>query len=75
VKKTTDKLFVRYTRDQIPDVISDLYKDPANAFIITLDMFFLARDKIEGKDVEKGLMEARKKAIDTHQLNENMRGR
>jgi len=75
VKKTTDKLFVRYTRDQIRDVMTDLYKDPANAFISTLDMFFLSRDKIEGKDVGKGLMEARKKAIDTHQLNESMRGR
>jgi len=73
VKKATDKLFVRYTRDQIRDVITDLYKDPANAFVSTLDMFFLARDKIEGKDIGKGLMEARRKAMDTHQLNENMR--
>ena len=75
VKKTTDKLFVRYTRDQIRDVISDLYKDPANGFISTSDMLFLARDKIEGKDIGKGLMEARKKAMDTHQLNEDMRRR
>lgn len=72
VKKTTDKLFVRYTRDQIRDVITDLYKDPANAFIGTLDMFFLARDKIEGKDIGKDLMESRKKAMDIHQLNEDM---
>lgn len=72
VKKATDKLFVRYTKDQIGDVITDLYKDPANGFIITLDMFFLARDKIEGKDIAKGLMEARKKALDNHQLNEDM---
>lgn len=75
VKKATDKLFVRYTRDQIRDVIADLYKDPANSFITTLDMFFLARDKIEGRNISKGLMEARKKAIDTHQLNEDMKGR
>ena len=75
VKKTTDKLFVRYTREQIRDVITDLYKDPANGFINTLNMFFLARDKIEGKDIEKGLMEARKKTMDTHQLNEDMQRR
>lgn len=73
VKKTTDKLFVRYTRDQIRDVITDLYKDPANGFINTSDMFFLARDKIEGKDIATGLMEARKKTMDDHQLNEEMR--
>ena len=72
VKKIRGKLFVRYTRDQIRNVTSDLYKDPANAFISTLDMFFLARDKIEGKDVEIGLMEARKKAMDIHQLNDDM---
>lgn len=72
VKKATDKLFVRSTRDQIGDVITDFYKDPANGFISTLDMFFLARDKIEGKDIAKGFMEARKKALDTHQLNEDM---
>jgi len=75
VKKTTDKLFVRYTRDQIRDVITDLYKDPSNAFISTLDIFFLARDKIEGKDIVKGLMEARKRAIDNYQLNEEMRSK
>lgn len=70
VGKAMDKLFVRYTRDQIGDVITDLYKDPANGFITTIDMFFLARDKIEGKDIAKGIMEARKKALDTHKLNE-----
>lgn len=75
VKRTTDRLFVRYTRNQLRDVITDLYKDPANAFIIQLNMFFLARDKIEGKDFSKELMEARKKAIETHQLNEGMRSR
>jgi hypothetical protein len=74
LKKTTEKLFVRYTRDQIRDVITDLYKDPANAFISTLDIFFLARDKIEGKDVGKGLMEARKKAIDTHEAIKELKG-
>lgn len=75
VKKATDKLFVRYARDQIQGVMTDLYNDPANAFIASLDMFFLARDKIEGKDIRKGLMEARKKAMDVHQLNENMRNK
>jgi hypothetical protein len=72
VKKTTDKLFVRHTKNRIRDVMTDLYKDPANSFIHKVDMFFLARDKIEGKDIGKGLMEARKKAMEIHQLNEYM---
>ncbi|MBI4455432.1 MAG: hypothetical protein HY644_05980 [Acidobacteria bacterium] len=75
VRKATDKLFVRYAREQIGSVMTDLYKDPANAFVSTLNMFFLARDKIEGKDIAKGLMEARKSALDTHRLNEKMRSR
>lgn len=75
VRKATDKLFVRYTREQVGSVMTDLYKDPANAFISTLNIFFLARDKIEGKDIARGLMEARKSAIDTHRLNESMRNR
>lgn len=73
VKKAAERLFVRYARDQIRDVITDLYKDPANAFISTLDMFFLARDKIEGKDIAKDIMGARKKAMYIHTLNEEMK--
>jgi hypothetical protein len=73
VKKIREKLFVQYTRDQMRDVITDLYKDPANAVISTLDMFFLARDKIEGKDIRIGLAEARKKAMDMHQLDKDKR--
>ena len=72
VKKTTEKLFVRYTKNQIRDVMTDLYKDPANGFINKVDMFFLARDKIEGKDIGKGLIKARKKAMEIHQLSEYM---
>lgn len=75
VRKASDKLFVRYTREQVGVVMTDLYKDPANAFISTLNMFFLSRDKIEGKDISKGIMEARKSAIDTHRLNERMGNR
>jgi hypothetical protein len=73
LKKTRDRLFVRYTRDQVRDVITDLYKDPSNAFISTSEMFFLARDRIEGKDVSGAIMEARKQALDNHTLNEKMK--
>jgi hypothetical protein len=75
VIKARDKLFVRFTRDQIRDVITYIYKDPANSFISTLDMFLLARDKIEGKDIDQAIMKDRKNAIDTYQLNEEMHRR
>jgi hypothetical protein len=75
VAKVRERLFVRDTRNQICNVITDLYRDPANAFISHLDMFFLSRDKIEGKDISKGIMEARKGAIDNYRLNEDMKNK
>jgi hypothetical protein len=65
-----EPLFLRNTRSQICNVITDLYNDPANAFIFTCDMVFLARDKIEGKDITEGIMDARKDAIETHSFME-----
>lgn len=75
VAKLRERLFIRDTRGQICDVITDLYRDPANAFISSLDMFFLARDKIEGKDITKGLMEARKKAMENYRIEEKMKSK
>ena len=75
VTTVRERLFVRDTRGQISDVITDLYKDPANAFVASLDMFFLARDKIEGKDIVKGLMDAREKAMVNHRINEELKNK
>jgi hypothetical protein len=63
------KLFVRYTQEQIPAVMSDLYKDPANVYVSNQDMLFIARDKIEGKDIEDKIKEARSSAMKNHELN------
>jgi len=70
VKKVRDRVFLRYTKDQIPAVMTDLYKDPANAFILFQDMLLIARDKIEGKKIEESINEARKHAMDNHKMNE-----
>jgi len=75
VTKVRERLFVRDTGNHVREVISDLYKDPANAYISSLDMFFLARDKIEGKDITKATLDARKKAMETHRLNEQMKNK
>ena len=58
---------------QLPYVITDLYKDPANAFIETADMIFLAIDKIEGKDITNGLMQARAKAIEGSKIIQQLK--
>jgi hypothetical protein len=70
VKKVRDRVFIRYTQEQIPAVMSDLYKDPANDFVLFQDILLIARDRIEGKKTEELLNEARKKAMDSHEINE-----
>lgn len=72
VHKVIDQLFVRDTSSLLQGVMTDLYKDPANSFIDTLDVFFLARDKIEGRDISKDIVEARRKAIVVHKFNKKM---
>jgi len=39
----------------IHNVVSDLYKDPANSYIGLENMIYIARDKLRGKDIEKDL--------------------
>jgi hypothetical protein len=73
ITKTIEALFGRYAINEIQSVITDLYEDPSNGFIPTRDMFFLAGDKLKGKDIRNGLLEARKRGMDVHRLYENMR--
>lgn len=73
VKETTDKLFLRYTRDQLRGVMTDLYRDPANSYIDIIDMLLMARDKIEGKDITDNLRESRKQVMKNHELNQRLR--
>lgn len=75
VAELREKLFVRYTRTQLREVVTDLYGDPANSLIRPLDVLLLARDKIEGKNIEDSLIKARARAMETHRLNEEMRQR
>ena len=44
-----------YDENKIIDIISNLYKDPANSYIWFQDMVYIARDSLSGKDVAKGL--------------------
>jgi hypothetical protein len=44
----------------IRDIMNDLYKDPANAYISFKNMAFIAKDKLSGKSIENRLEDERK---------------
>ena len=58
-----------YNENEIIDVITNLYKDPANSYIWFQDMVYITRDSLSGKDVTKAILEARKAAIAGYELN------
>jgi hypothetical protein len=70
VRVVREKVFVREQSPQIPAVMSDLYSDSANAYISLIDMVFMARDKLEGENINGALAIARKRALDEHRLNQ-----
>ena len=51
--------FTFYDTDVLRDVISDLYKDPANSFITVNAMIYIARDKLDGKTIDERLRYSR----------------
>lgn len=67
-----------YLRDNSIDmkvlskVITDLYSDPANSYIETNEMIFLAKDKLQGQPIDEKLIRARKYAHDTHKFRQNL---
>jgi len=54
-----EKVFLFFEPNVIRDVMTDLYKDPANTFISSAAMAHIARDKLQGKDISKTLRRAR----------------
>ena len=51
----------------IRDIMNDLYKDPANAYINFEYMVFIAKDKLSGKPIENKLAEKRKSIKETEE--------
>ena len=47
-----EQLFTFHPTDSISNVMTDLYRDPANAFIPYGAMVYIARDKLSGRDIE-----------------------
>ena len=61
-----------YDESKIIDIITNLYKDPANSYIWIQDMVYIARDSLSGKDVTTPILEARRSAIINYQLNKKL---
>jgi hypothetical protein len=57
--KTMQATALRYDLSQIGDVMTNLYSDPANAYIGLSAMVYIARDKLDGKNAEELLVNAR----------------
>jgi hypothetical protein len=55
--------FISTNEEVVIKVISDLYKDPANAYINTPKMSFLAYRKLKGESIESSLRELREEAL------------
>lgn len=68
VEEVRKKVFLMLEVSAISEVMTDLYKDPSNAFIIERTMLFLARDKLLGEKIEDALIKARKSAIADHEI-------
>jgi len=57
--KTLQATALRYDLSQIRDVMTSLYSDPANAYIGLSAIVYIARDKLDGKNAEQLLINAR----------------
>lgn len=61
---------IMHNETKLIEVMSSLYRDPANSYVSMQDMLYIARDSISGKDVSKRILEARKFAIDNTRFDE-----
>jgi hypothetical protein len=51
--------FTFYDEPALANVMTDLYRDPANTYIEYGAMVYVARDKLSGREVESRLRQAR----------------
>lgn len=72
VRRVRDRLFLQQSPERIPEVMTGLYQDPANAHVFLTDMVFVARDKMKGKDFHTSLRKARKKAMDDFTIHREL---
>lgn len=73
VERARKKIFPMFGRDTLLPVMFDLYKNPANAFVDPVTVLYLSRDKLLGESIDRALVDARKRAIENHELNKNIK--
>ena len=67
--KASEKILFHGAKiEVIRDVMTGLYKDTANIYIHFEDMRYIAKDKLQGKPIEKQLREARRLALEFYRL-------
>ena len=71
--QTAQAAALRYDFSQIRDVMTNLYSDPANAYIGLGAMVFIARDKLDGKNAEVLLTRARQNDCEYRPTSEKTR--
>jgi hypothetical protein len=74
VARVRERVIVSDVEAQMPSVITDFYQDPGNIYIVLVDMVYVAKDKLEGKDVDLALAAARKHAVEVHRASQKARG-
>lgn len=55
-------------RKKIIEVMTDIYKDPANSYIETTQIFLFAQEKIKGQDISKSLENKRRQIYEFYKL-------
>jgi len=66
VKIVREKTHLFFELEVIREVITELYKDPANSYISFTKIVYISRDKIKGDDIEESIRLARKEANENY---------
>ncbi len=62
-----------FDENKLIDVMTNLYKDPANSYIMPGDMVYIARDSLKGDDITNALLKVRKRATETYGINKKIK--
>jgi hypothetical protein len=63
VEAVRERTILKFQNDALMPVITDLYRDPANAFVSWNEMAFVARDKLRGDSIDEELRRLRTNAV------------
>jgi hypothetical protein len=66
-----DLISIHSDEHVLAEVMTDLYKDPANVFIPSTEVLVIAQAKLDGKHVEANLLEQRKLVFELEKPPEN----